>query len=153
MTLPRSQRRTPESYGRIGRTKHLRPRYHSLSTRKGLIDALDGVVSKLVRKRDGYKCITCPETRPEELTCSHFYKRAFLNTRWDLRNLACQCMRCNINHSEKSPWPYLTWLLKEISDDEFHELSELRLSRFEMTNDQLRALLESLKCQLRGMNG
>lgn len=137
--------------GPLRRGKVSFKKYHPINTRQGLVDALDDVVSKLVRKRDNFTCITCGCTDESQLTCSHFYRRSFYATRWRLDNLATQCFICNVNHSERSVFPYLHWLLKRLSEDEFVELSEARMSRFTMSNSEMRAMLQSYRCQLRGM--
>lgn len=62
------------------------------------------LTSKYVRLReadaDGYnRCVTCGTTKPwQELQAGHFVPQAQGNAaRWDLRNIHCQCYRCNIN--------------------------------------------------------
>lgn len=125
--------------------------YHSLDTRKGLIDALDQVVSLIVRKRDGV-CITCGEARPELLTCSHFYSRRWLNVRFDLRNVACQCWNCNANVHAVNPWPYTSWFLDTYSTDVMAELFELRNRRETPSTDELRFMLGQFRCMLREMS-
>jgi len=103
-------------WNRLSRGASFKPRkpiarkHHPLSTRKGLIAALDEVTSLIVRKRDEV-CITCGEARPELLTASHFYSRRWLNVRFDLRNVACQCWNCNAIIHAANPWPYTQWFL------------------------------------------
>lgn len=129
--------------------KRIDRKHHSIQTRKGLIEALDEVTSLIVRRRDG-QCVTCGEARPQFLTCSHFYKRRHLNTRWDLRNCHCQCMRCNELHNE-NPWPYTTYFLNTFSTDVMHELFELRNRRETPTTEELRYMLGQYRCMLREM--
>lgn len=126
-----------------------KPRRHSIHTRKGLIEELDRVTSLIVRKRDKV-CVTCGEARPELLTCSHFYKRRFLNTRWDLRNCNCQCARCNEAHNE-NPWAYTSWFLDTYSTDVMAELFELRNRKETPSTEELRLMLNEYRCLLRGM--
>lgn len=124
--------------------------YHSLTTRKGLVDELDRVTSLIVRKRDK-ACVTCGEARWEYLTCSHFYKRGFYNTRWDLRNCNCQCFTCNERHNYQ-PWPYTSWFLDNYSTDIMAELFELRNRRETPTTEELKFMLGEYRAMLRGMS-
>ena len=101
--------------------KGLARKYRPADSRKGLIERLDAVTSLIVRKRDKV-CITCGEARPELLTCSHFYSRRFLNTRFDLRNCNCQCWNCNANIHAVNVWPYTNWFLSNYSTDVMAEL-------------------------------
>ena len=69
-------------------------------TRQRLIKALDRVFSKYIRLRDsivGYSvCITCGKRIPwKELDCGHYIGRRYFATRWDEKNCAAQCKRCN----------------------------------------------------------
>lgn len=62
---------------------------------KSLRNKLDRVFSEYIRGRDaGKPCITCGKMVP--LQCGHFIKRQHLATRWDERNCAGQCVRCNL---------------------------------------------------------
>lgn len=66
-----------------------------------LIIELDGITSQFVRllRANAYgiaKCFTCNNRGHwTEMQCGHFVARANLATRFDLRNLACQCPYCN----------------------------------------------------------
>jgi hypothetical protein len=124
--------------------------YHSLATRKGLKDELDRVTSLIVRKRDGM-CVTCGEARPEFLTCSHFYKRVWVNTRWDLRNCHCQCADCNQLHNE-NVWPYTNFFLNTFDTSVMAELFELRNRRETPSTDELRYMLSEYRQMLREMS-
>lgn len=124
--------------------------YHSLETRKGLIDALDQVTSLIVRKRDKV-CVTCQEGRPELLTASHFYSRRWLNIRFDLRNVACQCWNCNANIHAVNPWPYTEWFLSTYDTTVMAELFELRNRRETPSTEELRFMLSEYKQMLREM--
>jgi hypothetical protein len=119
--------------------------YRSVATRKGMIDLLDILTSKVVRKRDG-KCVTCGST--EELQASHFYRRSYYIIRFDLRNVNCQCKRCNYEHSSK-PWRYTNWFLEHYGVDVMSELHELRMSRARLTDEQLQSLIVEYRQMLR----
>ena len=137
-----------ERRSRLSRTSGLQARpYHSLSTRQGLIAALDSVVSKIVRKRDGH-CLTCGTE--DDLTCSHFYKRRFHSTRWSLANCHAQCSSCNNRHNV-DPFPYLYALQEKIGKDAVLELLKVRDSKIYFTDDQLRTMLDEFRAHLKGM--
>lgn len=125
-------------------------RRHSIQTRKGVIEELDRVTSLIVRKRDG-ACVTCGEARPDYLTCSHFYKRRFLNTRFDLRNCNCQCAICNESHNTR-PWAYTSWFLDNYSIDVMAELFELRNRKETPTTEELKYMLSEYRQMLKEMS-
>jgi hypothetical protein len=119
--------------------------YRPLSTRKGLKDELDRVTSLLVRARDG-RCVTCGTT--ESLQCSHYFKRSFLATRWNLQNCNAQCAAHNELHN-RVPWPYREYMVKRIGEQGLDELFALRNSVWRPSDDELRALLGDLRQQLK----
>jgi hypothetical protein len=145
MPLPRRTQIKPGK-GFSKPRKGMRARaYRSVQTRAGLIQQLDIVTSLIVRRRDG-SCITCGTT--QDLTCSHFYKRGWYGVRWDLRNCAAQCERCNERHN-RNPWPYLNWLLETYPEGTLQELHALRMSRRKIPDYKLRELLDSHRAYLR----
>lgn len=68
--------------------------------RQKLKKKLWAILSDYVRARDAYTCITCG-TRGEGsgIHCGHFIPSSIcgLALRYDERNLAAQCFRCNIH--------------------------------------------------------
>jgi hypothetical protein len=52
----------------------------------------DKVFSKFIRQRDKYICVTCGRKGNE---AGHYKDRAHRNTRWDEKNVNCQCTYCN----------------------------------------------------------
>jgi hypothetical protein len=144
-------------WNRLNRTASFKPRkpfarkYRPADSRKGLIALLDEVTSLIVRKRDKV-CITCGEARPELLTASHFYSRRWLNVRFDLRNVACQCFNCNCIVHVQNVWPYTNWFLDTYSTDVMAELFELRNRKQTPTNEELRYMLGQYRCMLKEMN-
>jgi hypothetical protein len=121
--------------------------YRSLKTRLGVKDELDRVTSLLVRARDGC-CVTCGTT--EDLQCSHYFKRTFLATRWNLTNCNTQCGKHNELHN-RVPWPYREYMVKLIGEDGLDDLFKLRNSVWRPTDEDLRALLDSHRALLRTM--
>lgn len=78
--------------------KFPKPEKKKRSPRQDMTEKLDALVSKIVRARDEF-CVTCGDHL--NLTCSHWIPRRFIGTRFDLRNCNTQCLRCNLNHTEK----------------------------------------------------
>jgi len=70
-------------------------------TLSSYIKALDKVFSEYIRQRDSNhagigKCITCNwHGHWKEADCGHFVSRAEKSVRWDEKNCALQCKRCN----------------------------------------------------------
>lgn len=159
MSLPPGQHRkdymTRAGLDRPGKVKSLAPvslqrrRYHSLETVKGLEDALDVVTSRIVRRRDPF-CVTCGESRPELLTCSHFYRRGHMAIRFDLRNCNTQCAECNQLHNTNTI-PYNDYFLERYGLPVMAELYELKKVIKFWTVEGLRALLAARRCMLKGM--
>lgn len=64
-------------------------------------DKLDEIFSKFIRLRDSFDgtfgaCITCGRIKQiKYMDCGHYQKRQHLATRWDEKNCALQCKRCN----------------------------------------------------------
>ena len=67
-----------------------------LPSLKSLKIKLDKVFSEYIRARDkGKPCVTCG-SRKWPLQCGHWIKRGHTAVRWDERNAAGQCARCNL---------------------------------------------------------
>jgi hypothetical protein len=65
------------------------------------------------------KCATCGSR--EQLTPGHYFGRSLFNVRFDLRNLACQCITCNIAH-ESDPEPLREIIEGRIGPDKLNNL-------------------------------
>lgn len=113
------------------------------SERKKLVDALDSIVSLIVRARDK-RCVQCG-TR-ERLTNGHLFSRNAYSTRWNLINCNCQCQGCNLTH-DHDPYPYQEWWKKKYGEEEYHKLYQkwARTTDHHWSNMELRELLEEMK--------
>jgi hypothetical protein len=61
-----------------------------------LKDKLDKLVSELVRRRDNGVCYSCgKKDHWKNCDAGHYVKRGCWRLRYDLRNIHCQCKRCN----------------------------------------------------------
>ena len=69
---------------------------------KSLRDKLDRVFSQFIRLRDSDEngtvaCVTCGALKHwKEVHAGHFIKRQHMSVRWDPRNCAGQCCKCNL---------------------------------------------------------
>ena len=84
------------------------------SRRSSLIKALDALVSRQVRERDGYRCRKCGVNRSGgRVYHHHIFTKIRLTTRWDLKNGVTLCFYCHRwAHSageEFREW-VLTWM-------------------------------------------
>ena len=87
-------------------------------TRKGLVRALDKVMSLLIRARDE-KCQTCGSR--ENLQNGHLFSRSNHAARWNFINCHTQCGACNIRH-EHDPYIYTEWFRKRYGQSVYHAL-------------------------------
>jgi uncharacterized protein YabN with tetrapyrrole methylase and pyrophosphatase domain len=68
----------------------------SKSPQRKLFDRAWKLTSEYVRKRDKGQCFTCPVKRdPKEMHAGHFRHGKTAPTYFDLRNVHCQCPKCN----------------------------------------------------------
>ena len=71
-------------------------------SRSKLVKKLDTVFSKYIRisnaDKNGYcTCVTCGVVKHwKEIQAGHFMSRKHYSTRWDERNVASQCVSCNM---------------------------------------------------------
>ena len=71
-------------------------------SRSKLVKKLDTVFSKYIRissaDKSGYcTCVTCGVVKHwKEIQAGHFMSRKHYSTRWDERNVASQCVSCNM---------------------------------------------------------
>jgi len=94
-----------------------------------LRETLWSLTSRYVRlshSRDGWcRCVTCGITKPwQELHAGHFVPQARGNAvRYDLRNIAPQCFRCNISLGG-NPSAYAVYMLDTYGEAVVRELEQ-----------------------------
>lgn len=88
-------------------------------SRRKLILQLDKITREKVFNRDGYKCVQCGST--QNLTLGHVFSRRILRTRWDLRNVWCQCLACNLKHVYNQ-YPFFKVIEEKLGKEEFEKL-------------------------------
>ncbi len=112
--------------------------------------ALDRAWSRLVRLRASVNgrvaCVSCrANLAVPDAQCGHFVSRVRLATRWEPRNCAPQCARCNI-FLRGNPVGYARWLEQEYGSDVFAILDEQSRQSVKFTRADLQAKLdETLK--------
>jgi hypothetical protein len=87
-------------------------------SRKGLVAALDKIVSLIVRLRDK-QCVLCGKR--QNLQCGHLFSRVWYQIRWNLLNCHTQCSGCNFKHEHDS-YPFQEWFKKKFGELQYHSL-------------------------------
>jgi hypothetical protein len=90
--------------------------------RSQLIKDLDTLTANYIKKLQKYECQRChtiykPKSRA--LTCSHFYKRGYMGTRWDWNNLDAMCWGCHKlieGDKQEDSW-YSNFMKKKLGEE------------------------------------
>lgn len=108
----------------------------------------DQLIRDIIKLRDD-RCFTCPETK--NLHVGHLFRRGIASVRFDLRNVAAQCDRCNGVHEEE-PEHYIGAYVQKFGEVAFYQLKTLSTwqSKLQYTDmisirDELRVELEKLR--------
>jgi len=89
------------------------------SRRVYLIKALDDLVSRQVRERDGHRCRKCGRHR---VFAHHIFgKKAHPSTRWTLENLLSVCFGCH-RDAHASPEDFRRWVISWMGEKEYEAL-------------------------------
>lgn len=117
------------------------------TTRKGWVRKLDKLVGDIVKLRDG-QCVVCGSK--DNLTPGHIFSRVAYSTRWDLQNVACQCVSCNFKH-EFDPYPLLNWYTEKygvgaLDDLHFRYVHPVKFKDFQLEEiyDELMLIYETM---------
>lgn len=93
-----------------------------------LLRRLDNTAKTLwsiaIRKRDNYTCFTCGTKGAErdgKMQCGHLITAAKLPTRYDPKNMHCQCSSCNFKH-EFQPEIYFNKFVQTYGEKELDKL-------------------------------
>jgi 5-methylcytosine-specific restriction endonuclease McrA len=116
-------------------------------TFKALKKKLDVVFSQWIRLKDSTSdgqavCVSCHAVKSwKEMQAGHFVSRTHLATRWDERNVAVQCMPCNVwkrgNYSA-----YTLYMLRKHGQKVIEELEALRHAPHKITAADLEEKLQ-----------
>jgi hypothetical protein len=141
MSLPESQRRT-KPYARFGRGKvKFFPTKHPKGTRKRAIEDADESFSYFIRKRDDASVLS---GSTEQLECSHFYSRRWLNTRWDERNAHAMTHDENMRHNFNQ-FPYFNFMLERYGAEGLSKLNDARLSRRKISTVEIEEIAQEYR--------
>ena len=124
-------------------------RYHSIETKRGLVDELDRLTSLIVRKTLGDCCIVCGST--EEITNGHLFSRKIHATRFDIHpegNCQPQCWRDNQAHQFNKD-PYTFAFVNKYGSEAFATLRDRAYSGKRFETFELRELVDEYRMILR----
>ena len=85
----------------------------------------DIVFSRLIRKRDGWRCIRCKtqyEPPTQALHCSHFWGRSNKKTRFDPRNCDALCYGCHRLWEGRKRFEYSDFKLIQLGKKQYIDL-------------------------------
>lgn len=126
------------------KTKPVHERRSFTQSERTILEAeLDRLCSIYIRRRDG-KCVTCHSRK--NLTCSHFYKRAYQEVRYEVHtNLNTQCETCNQNHNTDRS-AYTAYMVKKYGVETIRILhSATRSTTFKWSIPELREKLAEIQ--------
>ena len=96
-------------------------------TRKEIIKRLDKIRQTYARYEGAKKkngtwvntCVTCGAVLPcNKMNGGHFIPRACYPLRWDIKNVHCQCVRCNL-YKNGAYLEYSQWFINEYGQKTF----------------------------------
>ena len=86
------------------------------------VKTLDDLWSKVIRTRDGYKCVRCGSQKQPQ--GSHIIPRTVRVTRWDILNGKCLCWRCHDGWWHQHPIEAVEWAEKYFGEDRIEYLKQ-----------------------------
>jgi len=124
----------------------------SKSERSKIIAKLDKLISDTVRERDNWTCQRCGRTNKNKkvMTCSHYWSRRHIGTRFSLNNCITLCYPCHMFHWEsEKQGAYKAFMLKKLGKEEFLQLEYEATNITKWTTVELKMMYISLKdeCQ------
>lgn len=84
------------------------------TSKKLLIKKCDKLFSDIVRSIG--ECEHCG-AKDKTLQCAHIISRQYRNTRWDLENAVCLCVKCHLYWAHKNPLAFVDWLEEYYGED------------------------------------
>ena len=116
-------------------------------SRTGLIRKLDRAFSRHIRQKHAnhggwVECVTCGLNLPwEDSQAGHWIKRGCHATRWDERNVAPQCPRCNLWLGGAQD-EFAGYIVRTHGQDTLEDLLRLKRTPKRYTLAELRELVE-----------
>jgi len=125
---------------------------------RALHDKLWALISKYVRRsaadENGYvTCVTCGDTRPwVEQQAGHFVPQARGNAvKFDLRNIACQCRRCNL-FLGGNPSAYAVYMLDRYGEQVIRELERRAHDTVKYSRGDYEAMIQDFSGKLANLD-
>lgn len=111
------------------------------SDRSKIIAKLDKLYSDYIREKAGWKCARCGQVRKDDkrvMTCSHYFSRRNMSTRFELDNLDCLCLPCHLYHweSEKQS-EYQDYMKKKLGQKRYERLEQIHLMTWKVSTSEL----------------
>ena len=88
--------------------------------KRKLLKKMDISFSKIVRALG--VCEHCLST--QNLQCAHVLSKRHLQTRFDLENALCLCVRCHIYWAHKEPHEFVKWFDDKFGGELYDELRQ-----------------------------
>jgi hypothetical protein len=114
----------------------------------------DRLFSELIRRRavDNYygtvQCVTCGAWGDwRSMDCGHYESRRHNNTRYDKRNCAPQCHRCN-RFEEGRKFQFGKYLVEKYGEGIIEELRQLAYTNKRFTIEELQEMIKQFKKEL-----
>jgi len=113
------------------------------SKRERLIEKLDALHSKYIRKRDG-QCVQCGSV--QQLTWGHIFSKRHHVARWDMEdngNVHTQCWPCNYRHIRQQ-YLYFKWYQDRFGMAQFEELYARWCKTRKVSDAEIQELIDDL---------
>lgn len=114
----------------------------------------DRLFSEIIRRSvvDNYystaQCVTCEEWDDwQNMDCGHYESRRHNNTRYDKRNCAPQCHRCN-RFEEGRKYEFGKYLVEKYGESIIDELRRLAYTNKKFTVGELQEMIKQFKKEL-----
>jgi len=109
----------------------------------------DAIFSKFIRARDKGKCFTCGNVKePKYQQAGHYVSRVHNMTRYDEKNVHCQCRSCNLFKAGNMD-EYTLRLVDKYGDGILEELNKKKHQIKQFRHWELEELIEKYKIKLR----
>lgn len=123
------------------------------ATLPSLIKKLDRIFSTYIRLRDADEsgtcaCVTCGKLdHYKNMHCGHFIKRQHQSVRFDERNTAAQCVRCNL-HMGGCQDEYGAHISQKYGHEVLYELLRLKRTAKKWTRDELNEMIQKYQSRV-----
>jgi hypothetical protein len=98
------------------------------------------------------KCVSCGKLMHwKHAQAGHYYKsELYPGVRYDLRNIHCQCVACNI-FREGNRTEYAKWMKEHYTKQELEELDRKKNNKLKYTKFEWSYLIEEMQDKLRAL--